>query len=229
MLFYGFNMYYLLIVIISLVLGIATQSYIKSTYQKWSKVPLASQKTGAEVAREMLAAYHVEGVAIEPSGGGELDDHYDPRDNTLHLSSENMQGSSVASVAVACHEAGHACQHAANYLPERLRIAIVPVVQFASSAWIFILLFGIVMNVVGLVQLAIILFAATLAFQLITLPVEFNASSRAVKYIQGAGFDDVAVQGAKAVLRAAALTYVAAALVSALQLLYLLAQTNSRR
>lgn len=224
----GFNMYYIGIILISLVLGIATQSYIKSTYNKWSKVPLGVHKTGAEVAREMLQFNGVHDVEFYSTGGGELDDHYDPRDNTLHLSEANMEGGSVASAAVACHEAGHACQHAQHYAPEAIRVAVVPVVNLASNFWMVLLIMGIFMNVTGLIHIGIILFAAVVVFQLITLPVEFNASKRAVRYLSEAGYDETTVQGSKAVLTAAALTYVAAALVSCLQLLYLLGQTNRR-
>lgn len=226
---FGFNTAYILLVIVSLVLGLATQGYIKSTYNRWAQVPLGTNKTGAEVARSMLAANGVEGVGIAPTNTSGLDDHYDPRDNCLYLSNNNLEGASIASAAVACHEAGHAVQTAKGYWPAKARMALVPVVNFASGMWMLVFLLGIFMNLAGFVQVAIILFAFSVLFQLVTLPVEIDASRRALSYISGAGFGPEVYEGSKKVLRAAALTYVAAALVSCLQLLYLLAQTNGRR
>ncbi|NLQ13134.1 zinc metallopeptidase [Olsenella sp. KGMB02461] len=223
----GYNSSYILLVIVSLVLGGLTQWYINSTYRKWSRVPLGTSRTGADVARTMLAANGVDGVGIEPVAG-ELTDHFDPRDNSLHLSPANIQGSSVASVAVACHEAGHAVQFDKGYVPGRIRTALVPVVNFASNIWMIVFIIGVSMAVSGLINLAIILFAASVLFQLVTLPVEFDASRRALSYISQAGFSQEVVTGSRQVLFAAALTYVAAALVSCLQLLYLLGQTNNR-
>ena len=226
--FYGFNWSYLLLVIVSLVLGFATQGYIHSTYNTWSKVPLPGRKSGAQVARDMLAfdGVAVAGILATP---GELTDHYDPRDNTLHLSNENMNGGSVASAAVACHETGHAVQTARGYVPGKIRSALVPVVNFCSSLWMIVFIIGAFMAVSGLMTLAIILFAFSVLFQLVTLPVEFDASHRAIVYLQKAGYDDTTLRGAKKVLTAAALTYVAAALTSIMQLVYLLGQTNRRR
>ncbi len=221
----GYNGSYFLLVIVSLVLGGLTQWYINSTYRKWSRVPLGTSRTGADVARAMLAANGVDGVGIEPVPG-ELTDHFDPRDNSLHLSPANFQGSSVASVA--CHEAGHAVQFDKGYVPGRIRTALVPVVNFASNVWMIVFIIGISMAMSGLINLAIILFAASVLFQLVTLPVEFDASRRALSYISQAGFSQEVVTGSRQVLFAAALTYVAAALVSCLQLLYLLGQTNNR-
>ncbi|BCV18875.1 neutral zinc metallopeptidase [Atopobiaceae bacterium P1] len=223
----GYNGSYFLLVIVSLVLGGLTQWYINSTYRKWSRVPLGTSRTGADVARAMLAANGVDGVGIEPVPG-ELTDHFDPRDNSLHLSPAYFQGSSVASVAVACHEAGHAVQFDKGYVPGRIRTALVPVVNFASNVWMIVFIIGISMAMSGLINLAIILFAASVLFQLVTLPVEFDASRRALSYISQAGFSQEVVTGSRQVLFAAALTYVAAALVSCLQLLYLLGQTNNR-
>lgn len=222
----GFNASYLLLVVVSLVLGLATQAYIKSTYNKWSRVRLPGGKTGAEVARAMLAYDNVDGVGILPTHTSGLDDHYDPRDNSLHLSDNNLQGGSVASAAVACHEAGHAVQTAKGYVPGKIRTALVPVVNFASNAWMIVFMIGVFMSLGGLIELAIILFAFSVLFQLVTLPVEFDASRRAVAYLKAAGYDQTTLQGARKVLTAAALTYVAAALVSCLQLLYLLGQNN---
>lgn len=223
----GYDPMYLLLIVVSTILGMATQGYIKSTYAKWPKVPLDSSLTGADVARRMLADEGVSGVGIEAIGG-ELTDNYDPRSNVLHLSQGNLRGGSVASAAVACHEAGHAVQHARGYVPVRIRSALVPVVNFTSNAWMIVFFLGIAMGAAGLTRFAIALFAFSVIFQIVTLPVEFDASRRAVAYVELSGLGPQAVRGAKKVLVAAALTYVAAALVSVLQLLYYLSKTDRR-
>lgn len=226
MYFYYYDTGYLLLIIVSTILGLATQGYINSTYRKWSRVPASSGMTGAEVARRMLDEGGASSVGITQVAGT-LSDFYDPRDNKLHLSADNLHGGSVASVAVACHEAGHACQKADSYWPMGFRTALVPVVNFATNSWMIVLLAGMFLNLAGLVQIAVILFAFSVLFQLVTLPVEINASHRAVRYLaaHGRGIDE---KGAKQVLTAAALTYVAAALISVLQLLYLLGRTDER-
>lgn len=224
---WGIDPAYLLLVVISTAIGMATQSYIKKTYAVWSRVPLGSGSTGAEVAERMLADEGVSGVRVEPISG-ELTDNFDPTSNVLHLSEGNLRGGSVASAAVACHEAGHAVQHARGYVPGRVRSALVPVVNFASNAWMIVFFAGVFLGLAGLLRLAIVLFAFSVVFQLVTLPVEFDASRRAVAYIERAGMGPEAVRGAKKVLVAAALTYVAAALVSVLQLLYFLSRVRGR-
>ena len=221
---FGFDPAYLLLVVVSLVLGLATQSYINSTYRTWSRVP-SDGATGADVARRMLDANGCGAVGIR-STPGKLTDHYDPRDNNLYLSADNLSGGSVASVAVACHEAGHAAQREHGYAMMKVRTALVPVVNFAQSAWMLVFIMGVFMNLAGLTTLAIFLFGFSVLFQLVTLPVEFDASRRAVAYIRESGMSEVNVRGAKKVLTAAALTYVAAALTSIMQLLYLLSRTN---
>ncbi len=227
--FLGINVAYWLLVVFSALLGGLTQTYIKSTYHKWSQVPSGLKSTGAEVARRMLneGGAGACGIGRTP---GHLTDHYDPRDNNLHLSEENYSGGSVSSVAVACHEAGHAIQTAKGYLPGKIRRAMVPVVNFAQNTWSFVFFTGIVLRIVGLTQVAIVLFSVSVVFHLVTLPVEIDASRRAVAYLEqsGSGID---VEGAKKVLWAAALTYVAGALISIGQLVYLLmrAQRSSGR
>lgn len=223
---YGMDPAYLLVVLVALVLGFGAQAYIRSTYRKWSKVDAGIPGTGAEVARQMLLTGGAPGVGITRVPGS-LTDHYDPRDNMLHLSDDNYRGASVASVAVACHEAGHAIQAAQGYGFYRLRTSLVPVVNIAQQGWLIVLLLGVMMNVFGLVQLAIVLFAVSVVFQLVTLPVEIDASRRAVAYLGsfGSGLDE---KGARAVLTAAALTYVAAALTSLIQLVYLLGRYGGR-
>lgn len=224
---FGFDSAYMLLVLVSTVIGLAAQGYINSTYRTWSRVPAAGA-TGADVARHMLDANGCHAVDIKRVNG-HLTDHYDPRDNSLHLSSENLTGGSVASVAVACHEAGHAAQKAHGYAMMKVRTALVPVVNFTQNTWMLVLMLGLFMNIAGLTTLAIVFFAFSVVFQLVTLPVEIDASRRAVAYIEQSGMGEVDVRGAKKVLTAAALTYVAAALTSILQLLYLLARTNDDR
>lgn len=224
---FGFDPAYMLLVLVSTVIGLAAQGYINSTYRTWSRVPAAGA-TGADVARRMLDANGCHAVDIKRVNG-HLTDHYDPRDNSLHLSSENLTGGSVASVAVACHEAGHAAQKVHGYAMMKVRTALVPVVNFTQNTWMLVLMLGLFMNIAGLTTLAIVFFAFSVVFQLVTLPVEIDASRRAVAYIEQSGMGEVDVRGAKKVLTAAALTYVAAALTSILQLLYLLARTNDDR
>lgn len=224
--FYGVDMGYYLIALVALVIGGAAQAYIRSAYRKWSRVPANVPGTGADVARRMLAEGGAEGVGITRTPGS-LTDHYDPRDNRLHLSDDNYRGASVASVAVACHEAGHAIQAARGFALYRLRSALVPAVNIAQQGWVVVLLAGVLLNVAGLVRLAIVLFGVAVVFQLVTLPVEIDASRRAVAYLSanGSGLDD---RGARSVLTAAALTYVAAALTSIIQLVYLLGRYGGR-
>lgn len=224
---FGFDPAYMLLVLVSTVIGLTAQGYINSTYRTWSRVPAAGA-TGADVARRMLDANGCHAVDIKRVNG-HLTDHYDPRDNSLHLSSENLTGGSVASVAVACHEAGHAAQKVHGYAMMKVRTALVPVVNFTQNTWMLVLMLGLFMNIAGLTTLAIVFFAFSVVFQLVTLPVEIDASRRAVAYIEQSGMGEVDVRGAKKVLTAAALTYVAAALTSILQLLYLLARTNDDR
>ena len=224
--FYGVDMGYYLIALIALVIGGLAQAYIRSTYRKWSQVDAQVSGTGADVARRMLAEGGATGVGITRTPGS-LTDHYDPRDNMLHLSDDNYRGASVASVAVACHEAGHAIQAARGFGFYRLRTALVPVVNIAQQGWVIVLVLGIFLNMFGLVKLAIALFAVAVLFQLVTLPVEIDASRRAVAYLSavGGGLDE---NGARSVLTAAALTYVAAALTSIIQLVYLLGRYGGR-
>ncbi|MGQ5426388.1 zinc metallopeptidase [Thermophilibacter sp. ZX-H3] len=224
--FYGIDLGYYLIALVALVIGGIAQAYIRSTYNKWSKVPANVGGTGADVARRMLADGGAGEVGITRVAGS-LTDHYDPRDNRLHLSDDNYRGASVASVAVACHEAGHAIQAAQGFGLYRLRSALVPAVNIAQQGWVLVLVLGVMLNALNLVQLAILLFAVSVVFQLVTLPVEIDASRRAVAYLSlnGAGLDE---EGARKVLTAAALTYVAAALTSIMQLLYLLGRYGGR-
>lgn len=223
--YYGDGAYILLLIAIA-VLGMGTQAYIKSTYKKWSEIDGSDSGTGAEVARRMLDSMGAHDVGIVRTPG-HLSDFYDPRDNKLHLSDENFDGGSVASVAVACHEAGHAVQNANGYVPMKIRTAIVPVVNFTQQAWVFLFMFGLITGMFGLAKIAVLLFAFSVVFQLVTLPVEINASRRAIAYLgqSGSAVDEC---GARKVLTAAALTYVAAALISILQFLYYASRVRER-
>ena len=221
----GYDLGYLGIAIVSMILGMLTQGYINSAYNKWSQVPTSLAGTGADVARDMLDKNGASEVGIT-SIAGHLTDNYDPRDNYLHLSEDNYSRGTVASVAVACHEAGHAIQNSSGYALMRFRTSLVPAVNFASSTWVFLLMAGYMFNMLGLMKLAVAFFAVTVLFQLVTLPVEIDASRRAINYL--GTVSDVDQTGAKEVLRAAALTYVAAALTSVMQLLYYMGKTSDR-
>ena len=218
---YGMDPLYLLVVLVSTVIGLAAQAYIKSTYGTWSNVK-SDGITGVEAARRMLDANGCQNVDIKSIGGTLT------TDNNLYLSRDNQYGGSVASVAVACHEAGHAAQHEQGYAMMKLRSALVPVVNLTQSAWTIVFILGVALNLAGLTTLAIWLFSFSVLFQVVTLPVEIDASRRGVRYIQESGMSTQQVRGAKKVLTAAALTYVAAALSSVIQLLYLLARTSRR-
>lgn len=213
---------YLMLIIVTLAIGCGATWYVRHQLKKYENVPNGSGRTGAEIARGMLQYYGIQGVEVHP--GGPDQDFFDPRTNSVTLSPEAYNGRSITAAATACHEVGHACQYAANYTPMRVRTAIVPVVNLASNAWMFILLIGIVMHSIGLQTLAIVLYACAVVFQIVTLPVEFNASHRALAYMQATGISVSERAGATSVLRACAFTYVAAALTSILQLLWLLNQ-----
>lgn len=198
------------------------QFKVKSTFTKYSDVRSISNLTGAQVARGILDKYGLFEVRVEATPG-ELTDHYDPRDKTLRLSSPVYSSTSLAAIGVAAHEAGHAVQHAKNYGPLAIRSAIVPVAQLGSWAAWPLLFMGFIFGAFSLVKLGILIFSGVVLFQLVTLPVEFNASKRALAVLTDAGYlYGNEINGAKKVLDAAALTYVAAALMGILQLLRLL-------
>lgn len=212
---------YLALVVVTLVIGLGAQWFVRHQLKRYSGVPSVTQATGAQVAMGMLSYYGLSHVQVRP--GGHDEDFFDPRTNSITLDPEVFYGNSVTATATACHEVGHACQYAQGYAPMKFRSALVPAVNFVSNVWIFVLLFGVMLNMLGLVQLAIAFYAVAVLFQVVTLPVEFNASHRAMAYLQAVGLPAQERSGAQSVLTACALTYVAAALVSVLQLLYLLA------
>ena len=220
---------YWLFALPGLLLGLYAQMKLSSTYNRYIREPVASGLTGAEAAREILDRAGLTNMPVEEVGG-HLTDHYDPRKKALFLSSENYRSRSLAAVGVAAHEAGHALQHKDAYAPLNLRMMLVPVTQFASYAWIGVMLLGFALGMAKLVLAAVVIFAIFAVFQIITLPVEFNASSRAKVQLLNLGI--VQPQESRAVsqvLSAAALTYVAGMIQSVMQLLYFLSLFNRSR
>lgn len=213
-------MSYWLLIIVTLALGLGASGYVNSQLRKYSQVRSSSGITGAQAAERMLRANGVTGVVIQR--GNEGQDHFDPRSNSISLSPSVYDNCSVTAYATACHEVGHACQFAQGYGPLKIRSALWPVANFASNIWFFVLIAGIFLVMNSLIDIAIVMYAAVVLFQIVTLPVEFNASHRAMDYMKTIGLPEGEVAGSFSVLRACALTYVAAALASLLQLVYLL-------
>ncbi len=220
--FYGFDTYYLILVLPAIIFAMWAQAKVGSTFKKYSMVVSQRGMTGAQAAQAVLAANGVYNVRIERVAGN-LTDHYDPRTNVIRLSDSVHSSNSVAAMGVAAHEAGHAVQYAKGYAPIKIRQAIIPVTQIGSSLALPMIIMGVLFSNSMFINLGIIFFAAATVFQLITLPVEFNASSRAIKALAEGGllYEDE-LSGAKKTLTAAALTYVAALAVSLAQLLRLI-------
>jgi hypothetical protein len=205
---------------VPLLFGLWAQMRVKSTFKRYSQVPTRNGLTGAQAAEAVVRYSGLEGVTVRPVAGN-LTDHYDPRSRTLNLSESVGQAATVAALGVAAHEAGHAIQDARNYAPMRLRQTVLPAAQFGQSLWFLPVLIGLVIGATGLVTVGLILFSAVVLFQLVTMPVEFDASKRALVALDSQGLlapDEV--DGARAVLRAAALTYVAGFVASLGQLIY---------
>ena len=212
------NLYAILLIPVML-LSLWAQAQVSGNFKRYSAVTNRRRLTGAQAAEAVLRSHGVYDVAIRHVRGN-LTDHYNPRDNTIYLSDGVYNSPTIAAVGVAAHEAGHAVQYAVGYAPIRLRQAIVPLTQFGSKFSFILLLIGMLLYSQSLFFIGIVLFSLTTIFQLITLPVEFNASARAIETIESEYLlEGDEVRGAKKVLRAAALTYVAALLMSALQLL----------
>ena len=224
-----YDYYYFIFVVPAMLISLWAQLRVKSTYSKMSKLPNTRGLTGAQAAQRVLSYYGITDVRIEQVAGT-LTDHYDPRSNVIRLSQGVYNASSIAAVGIACHEAGHAAQHAESYKPIAVRNAILPVANIGSASGIWLAVIGLMLNLTILVQIGIILYAFVALFQLVTLPVEFNASSRALKVIdetqmlQGEEYRD-----ARKVLSAAAMTYVAALLVSIMSLLRLILRARGNR
>jgi Zn-dependent membrane protease YugP len=215
-------MLYLVFLIPPLVFGLVVQWWLKKTFKRYSNVPVANGMSGAQVARMILDRNGLSEVPVEMAPGGALSDHYDPRKKALLLSEPVYAPSTVAAAAVAAHETGHALQDSRDYVPLKLRSAMFPAVAFASNAWIWLLLAGAFLQFLGLVAIALVLYALAVLFHIVTLPVEFNASRRASGQLRELGIVGVGAEaaGVNSVLRAAALTYVAGALAALTQLLY---------
>ena len=217
------------LVILSLIISVAASINVKASFKKWSRVRNSRGLTGAEAARQMLMQHGISNVAIEPIPGS-LTDHYGPTSQTIRLSQDVYNSDSVAAVGVAMHEAGHAVQYAQDYAPVKLRHAIVKSTNISSMVSYLLVVLGIVFSSYNLLTLGIVFFLAVVFFQLVTLPVEFNASIRAVRTLENSMMLEAEERkGAAAVLRAAALTYVAALVTSLLQLLRLLLIRGRRR
>ena len=213
------NNIYCVLLIPVMLLAVWAQLQVSGNFRRYSAVSSRRRLTGAQAAEAVLRANGVHGVSIRPCRG-HLTDHYDPRNDTIYLSEEVYHAATIAAVGVAAHEAGHAVQYAVGYGPVRLRGAIIPATQIGSKFSFLLLLAGMLLYSQALFLVGIVLFSLTTVFQLVTLPVEFNASARAVAAIgEQRLLDEDELDGAKRVLRAAAMTYVAALLMSALQLL----------
>lgn len=212
----------------AMLLAFWAQNRVQTAFREWSRVAASSGMTGADAARTLLQRAGITDVRVERIGGN-LTDHYDPRDKVVRLSQPVYDSSAVAAVGVAAHEVGHAMQHAEKYVWLGLRSAIVPVTQFGSSLAGPLILIGLITNLTGLFDVGIIFFSLAVVFQLVTLPVEFDASRRAMAALEGGGYlgqqDSV---GVRKVLTAAALTYFAALITALLQLVYLLALRGRR-
>ena len=232
--YYGFDWTYIVLVLPCILLSLWASSNVNSTFKKYSSQYSSRRLTGAEAAQRVLAANGVYGVRIERVSGN-LTDHYDPKTNVIRLSDSVYSNTSTAAIGVACHEAGHAVQYAENYAPIKVRAAIIPLTNFGSKIAMPLILAGILMTFLGsfsdtLVYLGIAAFGMSLVFQIVTLPVEFNASRRAMAAIESSNLLTAEEQrGARKTLKAAALTYVAATAVALAQLLRLMVLFGGRR
>lgn len=233
MYFYGFDSLYLILVLPALLITLLAQIRVKSAFSKYSRhtAPLS----GAQAAERVLRANGVTGVRIERVSGN-LTDHYDPKANVIRLSESVYDTYSIAAVGVACHEAGHAVQYAKDYSPVRFRMAIIPVCNIGSRLSIPLIIVGLILSATSALSsffliAGILLFCLAVLFQLVTLPVEFNASRRAIATIRSDRIlsEESQIRGAKSVLTAAAMTYVAALLLSLMQLIRFIAIANRRR
>ncbi|NLU11135.1 MAG: zinc metallopeptidase [Tepidanaerobacter acetatoxydans] len=221
--------YTMIILLPAMILAIYAQAKVTSTFERYLRVPAKSGMTGADVAREILRQSGIYDVSIQIQGG-RLSDYYDPRRKVLKLSSDVYNGRSLAALGVAAHECGHAIQHDVGYAPLAIRNAIVPAAGIGSQMAFPLFFLGLLFRADSLMLVGILLFSLAVLFQIITLPVEYNASNRAVAILESGGFIDRSEVGpVKAVLGAAALTYVAATLTAVMQLLRLLVLAGAGR
>ena len=225
--YYGFDSLYLYLVVPAIIIAVILQVRVKSTFAKFSA--FHCHMSGADAALKVLAANGVTGVRIERVSGS-LTDHYDPRTNVIRLSDSVYDAYNISAVGVAAHEAGHAVQYAKGYTPIKLRAVILPVCNLGSQLSLPLLIIGLIFNFYFLVKLGVIFFCGALVFQLVTLPVEFNASRRAIETLRNESMVSAEeISAVKKVLSAAAMTYVAAVFVSLMQLIRLIAISNRRR
>ena len=225
---YWYDSTYIL-VIIAFALSLFASMGVNATFARYKKIGSSRGMTGAEAARKILDDNGLYNIGVEHVSGN-LNDHFDPRSNVIRLSDATYSDSSVAAIGVAAHEAGHAVQHAVGYVPIKVRNAIVPVVNISTQLSMPLFFIGLLLNMMGLAMVGVVLFSAALVFQLVTLPVEFDASHRALKILSASGMlSESEIGGARKVLGAAAMTYVAAAAATALQLARLLLLVNRRR
>lgn len=220
--YFGFDST-VIILIPALIISLWAQMRIKSSYDKYSRIHSSNGYTGSQVARMILDAYGLYDIPVNAIGG-HLTDHYNPQSRVVNLSQGVYNSSSIAAIGVAAHEIGHAIQHQEGYMPIKVRTALVPIANFGSQAAWGLFFFGIIFKFNPLVNIGIIFFAAAVLFQLVTLPVEFNASNRAMKVLEAKNIlYGEELKGARTVLTSAGLTYVAAAVTAIAQLLRLLA------
>ena len=231
--YYGFDWTYIVLVLPCIIFSLIASASVNSTFKKYSSQISVRRITGAQAAQRVLTSNGVNGVRIERVAGN-LTDHFDPKSNVIRLSESVYDSASTAAIGVACHEAGHAVQYANDYFPIKIRAAIIPITNFGSKLAMPLILLGILFSAIGsfsntLVYIGIACFGLSLLFQLITLPVEFNASRRAIESIEENGIlTDEEQKGAKKTLRAAALTYVAATAVALAQLIRLISIFGNR-
>ncbi len=227
--FFYMDEYYILLVVPALIISMLAQFLVKSTFNKYSKIGSSKNMTGAEVARYMLKVNGIIDVQVMQVKGN-LTDHYDPRNKVLRLSDATYASTSVAAIGVAAHETGHAIQHDVKYGPLALRSSLVPVANIGSSAGPYIAVLGLFLGMSVIINIGLLMFAAAILFYLITLPVEFNASSRAIAALDSSGLlIGNELKSAKKVLNAAAMTYVASALVAVASFIRLLLIAGQRR
>ncbi len=230
MYFYGIDVAYLVLVLPALILAFWAQANVNGTFKKYSKITSASGMTGYDAAKAVLENNGVTGVNIRHTPGS-LTDHFNPKDNTIYLSDTVYDSKSCAAIGVAAHEAGHAVQYAKSYSPMKLRSAIIPITNIGSNLAMPLLLLGIILSIPTLSLIGVAAFGLSTVFQLVTLPVEFNASSRAIESLKAERLDNDELSSARKVLTAAALTYVAALAVSLANLIriFLIANRGNRR
>ncbi len=229
MYFYGIDSTYIMLVIPAMIFALWAQTQVKGTFNRYSTLRNRNGYTGSDVARQILDRNGLHSVKIEHIKGN-MTDHFDPRTNVVRLSDTVYNSTSVAAVGVAAHECGHAIQFSESYTPMKIRQALIPITNLVSQLSFPLILFGIFFDFTGLISLGILFFAGAVITQVVTLPVEFNASSRALEILDSTGMlNDEELSGSKKVLNAAAMTYVAATVVAMAQLLRLLILYGGRR